>query len=130
VSDEIRLTLPRDRDFYGIAHLVVGGLAVRLNLTYESLEDLQLALEELLTEDEDEGADVTVAVRLENGTIHAAVGPFDADTLRHELDREREGGLGLRLVLDAVCDEVRVGERADGHWVEFEKRVEIAKDGA
>src|SRR5438128_12321457 len=91
MSDEIRLTLPRDRDFYGIAYLVVGGLAVRLNLTYESLEDLQLALEELLTEDE--GADVTVSVRVENGTIHAAVGPFDADTLRHERDREREVGV-------------------------------------
>ena len=33
MTDEIRLTLPRERPFYGIAHLVLGGLAVRLDLT-------------------------------------------------------------------------------------------------
>ena len=38
--DEITLTLPRQRDFHRVAHLVLGGLAVRLELTIETLEDL------------------------------------------------------------------------------------------
>ena len=42
--DEIVLTMPRDRRFYDIAHLVVGGLAIRLDLTVDNLADLQLAL--------------------------------------------------------------------------------------
>ena len=44
-ADEITLTVPRSPGFDGVAHLVLGGLAVRLNLTVESLEDLQLALD-------------------------------------------------------------------------------------
>ena len=48
MTDEIVLTLPRDREFHGVAHLVVGGLGSRLDLTIEHLEDLQLALEALL----------------------------------------------------------------------------------
>ena len=32
-TDEIRLTLPREREFHRVAHLVVGGLAVRLELS-------------------------------------------------------------------------------------------------
>jgi hypothetical protein len=42
--DEITLTLPRDREFHRVAQLVLGGLAVRLELTIEMLEDLQLGL--------------------------------------------------------------------------------------
>ena len=37
-GDEICLTLPADEAFHGVAHLVLGGLAVRLDLTYEDLE--------------------------------------------------------------------------------------------
>ena len=43
MTDEITLTIPRDRALYGVAHLVLGGLGIRLNLTIEHLEDLQLA---------------------------------------------------------------------------------------
>ena len=46
--DEITLTIPRDRALYGVADLVLGGLGIRLNLTIEHLEDLQLALETAL----------------------------------------------------------------------------------
>jgi len=47
--DEITLTVPRERPFYRVAHLVLGGLAVRLDLTYDTLEDLQaIAPRELL----------------------------------------------------------------------------------
>ena len=33
-GDEISLTLPADEEFRRVAHLVVGGLAVRLDLTF------------------------------------------------------------------------------------------------
>ena len=45
MSDEIILTLPEQPAFHDVAHLVVGGLGVRLNLTFENLEDLQTALD-------------------------------------------------------------------------------------
>jgi hypothetical protein len=100
---------------------VLGGLAVRLDLTFEHLEDLQLALAGLLEGQDDEG-DVTVTVRVMDDAIEASVGPFD-DRVRKELEREAGDEMGLRRVLDAVVDEVRVERRDDHDWVELRKRV-------
>ncbi len=60
--DEITLTIPRDRALYGVADLVLGGLGIRLNLTIEHLEDLQLALETAL--DRVRADPVTVTLRV------------------------------------------------------------------
>ena len=75
MSDEITLTIPRERDFLSVAHLVLGGVGVRLNLTYEVLEDLQLALDAILERDREPG-DVTIALRVGMNTIEAEVGPL------------------------------------------------------
>lgn len=120
-SDEIALTLPRERDFHRVAHLVLGGLAVRLDLTFEHLEDLQLALAGLLEGQDDQG-DITLTVRVKDDAIEASIGPFD-DRVRQELEREPGDEMGLRRVLDAVVDEVRVERRDDHDWVELRKRV-------
>jgi hypothetical protein len=125
MTDEITLTLPRERPFFRIAHLVLGGLAVRLDLTFEHLEDLQLALAGLLDRPGGNG-DVTVSLRVEAGTIHTLVGPFADAGLRSELeaDDEDDGELSLGRLLATVVDGVEVGERPGGLWVELTKRVE------
>ena len=66
--DEITLTIPRDRALYSVAHLVLGGLGIRLNLTIEHLEDLQLALDALLDRAREE-EQVTIAVSVREGAI-------------------------------------------------------------
>jgi hypothetical protein len=118
--DEITLTLPRERQFFSVAHLVLGGLAVRLNLTLESLEDLQVALDGLLDRD-DASAVVTMRVRVTDRGLEAELGPFDGAGLRSDLEREPGVELGLRRILDAVVDEVRVDSREDGAWVVLHK---------
>lgn len=123
-ADEITLTLPRERPFYRIAHLVLGGLAVRLDLTLEHLEDLQLALAGVL-ERHDEGGEVTVGVRVESDAIRTRIGPFGA-RLRDELERDRGGELSLRRLLDTVVDEVALTEREGAQWIELTKTVRSA----
>lgn len=127
MSDEIRLTLPRDPPFFGIAHLVLGGLAVRLDLTFETLEDLQLALENLLGGADGSG-ELTVSVRVDGDVLRASVGPFAASELPGlgEAGADQEGkpaGMTLGRVLDTVVDGVEVGERDGARWVELTKRV-------
>jgi anti-sigma regulatory factor (Ser/Thr protein kinase) len=119
-QDEITLTVPRDPRFYGVAHLVLGGLAVRLNLTLESLEDLQVALDGLLDR-EDRSDEVTMRVRVMDGGLEAELGPFDGTGIRSDLEREPGEELGLRRILDTVVDEVRVDSREDGAWVVLQK---------
>jgi anti-sigma regulatory factor (Ser/Thr protein kinase) len=104
--DEISLTLPADDAFRGVAHLVLGGLAVRLDLTYESLEDIELAVDTLLERRGDDG-DVTVRVRVDGDQLRTMVGPLRPEVLG-ELTREAGGGLDVRRILDATCDSVTV----------------------
>lgn len=119
--DEITLRLPRERPFFSVAHLVVGGLAARLDVSFEQLEDVQVALAELLEQQETE-REITVSVRVERDTIRALLGPFD-ESLEQDLARESVGGVGLRRVLETVVDHVVVTRR-DGHpWVELTKAV-------
>ena len=118
-QDQITLHLPRERPFFGVAHLVVGGLAVRHELNYEQLEDIQVALAELLEQHETE-EEITVSVSVDGDTIRAVVGPFDA-TLQQELDRDPDETPGLRRVLETVVDGVAVTDRDGRPWVELTK---------
>jgi hypothetical protein len=123
--DEISLTLPADNAFHGVAHLVLGGLAVRLDLTFEHLEDLELALDALLERTTaDEG--VTVRVRVLDGELKTSVGPFTA--VRKELESNEQ--LNLARILSTVCDQVDVTDRDGSEWVELTKRIETRKDAA
>jgi hypothetical protein len=119
MTDQIRLVIPSEEDFRPIAHLVTGGLGLRLDLTYDDLEDLQVALEALLALRDDED-DVVVELGMGEGALHAAVGPFTPEALRG-LD-EDSGELGLRRVLETVCDSFEREERDGGAWVELTKR--------
>jgi hypothetical protein len=121
MSDEIVLTLPRERRFYDVAHLVVSGLAARLNLTVENLSDLQLALDGLLPRRESEGA-VTVMLRIDGDQLAGRVGPFDAD-VRDELERVGLDGYGTQHVLATVFDSYRIEVEDGDAWVHFTKAV-------
>ena len=119
MSDEITLIVPAQEDFRPVVHLVVGGLAVRLDLTIDALEDLQVALDALLSARDDDG-DVTIRLRIGDSAIHATVGPLPLTVLE---DLEREGPeLGLRRVLETVCETVEIEERNGEAWVELSKQ--------
>jgi hypothetical protein len=120
-GDEISLTLPADEEFRRVAHLVLGGLAVRLDLTFESLEDLELALDALLQRTRGD-EDVTVRVRLLDGELRTIVGPLES--VSAELEDGAGDSLNLSRILSAVCDSVDIEERDGAEWVELTKRVE------
>jgi PAS domain-containing protein len=124
-GDEISLTLPADEAFHSVAHLVLGGLAVRLDLTYEHLEDLELALDALL-ERSPESHDVTLLVRVLDGELQTVVGPFTS--VRKELEEGGDDSLNLRRILETVCDGVEIVDRDGGQWVELTKRVGAATE--
>jgi hypothetical protein len=119
MSDEITLVVPAQEDFRPIVHLVIGGLAVRLDLTMDALEDLQVALDALLARRDDDG-EVNVRVIFDDRVMRATVGPLPAAILD---DFERDGQeLGLRRVLETVCETFELEERNGEAWVELTKR--------
>jgi hypothetical protein len=124
MSDEITLTIPREREFLSVAHLVLGGVGLRLNVTFETLEDLSLALDAILERDREPG-DVTISLLVGENTIEAAVGPL-RDGVRSELARESGEEVGLRRILDTLVDGVEVENRDGASWVRLLKTVEVS----
>ena len=122
--DEITLTIPRDRALYSVAHLVLGGLGIRLNLTIEHLEDLQLALDAVLERAREE-EQVTIAVSVREGAIETAIGPM-RDGVRDELEATEGEDVGLRRILDTLVDSVELTPRDGGEWVKLTKAVEAS----
>jgi hypothetical protein len=126
MADEFTITIPRERPFAAVAGLVVGGIAARHDVTLDVLDDLQLALDGVLERtDDDDGAQVTIELRVEGGTIEACIGPVTQSTAA-ELEEEAGDSLGLRRLLEAVVDSVTVAEREGGSWVELRKGYELA----
>ena len=119
MTDEIRLIIPAEEDFRPIAHLVTGGLAMRLDVTYDDLDDLQVGIEALLGLRDDEG-ELVVSLSAEDGVLHASFGPFPPEKVHAG---ETDGGLDLRRVLETVCDTHEVEERDGSAWVELTKRL-------
>ncbi len=127
IADEISLTLPADDAFHSVAHLVLGGLAARLNLSLEHLEDLELALDSLLERPSD-GREVTLRVLVEDSVLRTIVGPFNS--VRAELEEGGTNSLNLGRILRAVCDSVEIEDRDGSQWVELTKRLDTVKGGS
>jgi hypothetical protein len=116
-GDEIILTIPGEQPFREVAHLVLGGVAARLHLTFEGLDDLEIALDAVLERSPANG-EVTVRLRIDDGSIRAAVGPLAVDRLRAELESDPGEGVTLRRILDTVVDRYELDH--DG-WLELSK---------
>ena len=120
MTDEITLTLPREPEFHRVAHLVLGGLAVRLNLTIENLEDLELALDAILARTDPNAGDITVRMTPRDGRARDRRRSPRPSKVLDEIEREGEdGALGLRRVLESTVDDIHV----DGSWVRLTKKV-------
>ena len=64
-GDEIILTIPGEQSFREVAHLVLGGVAARLDLTFEGIDDLETALDAVLERTAADG-EVTVRLRIDD----------------------------------------------------------------
>jgi anti-sigma regulatory factor (Ser/Thr protein kinase) len=125
--DEFTISIPRERPFAAVAGLVVAGIAARHDVTLDVLDDLQLALDGVLERSDDDEGEVTIEVRVEDGTIETVIGPV-TDSTAAELEQETDDSLGLRRLLETVVDSVTLSERDGGSWVELRKGYELAEN--
>lgn len=133
MSDTVALSFPRDSRYYAVARLVVGGMAAPLQMSYDALDDLQLALSSLLDHEDlatqgvaADGLD-DIQLRLEVGEqqLVASIGAFLPGSVERAFERSANGGgaLGLRRLLDTIVDDVRVSTEGSTEWVTLTKRV-------
>jgi hypothetical protein len=124
-TEVISFSLPHEERFVNVARIVVGGLAARLDVPYESMDDLQLAVETILSESRYAvGPEVTIEVELENRSVNLLLGPLDEQEIRSDLEASDGTGLGLDVLLTAVVDSISFEDRAgQERWLRLEKGV-------
>lgn len=108
VNDKIALTIPADREFRGVATLVLGGIGSRLNLPYERMDDLQLAVLSVLEAASTD--EVSMEIVAEDHRVTVAIGP---------LVRGSAHANGLVRVLSKLVDSMESGVRDGdgGEWL-------------
>ena len=106
VNDTIVLTIPTDSAYRGVASLVLGGLGSRLDLPYERMDDLQLAVLSMLDASRDD--DASVEIQAEDEHVAVSVGPLRDDAADDD---------GLELVLTRLTDRIETARRDDASWL-------------
>jgi hypothetical protein len=130
VTSAIKLKIPHQRPYHGVARLVVGGLAARLDFSYESLEDLQLALASVLEQDAYMlESEVTVELDVGDEVLTMVVGPLNGDELRADLEERGNDQIGLGRLLGTLAESVAVERREDGDWLRLEKEIRPIRPG-
>ena len=117
-ADMIELTTPIGRAWEPVVRMVLGGIADRLDLGFDELDDLQLAVERLLAEGDPQDP-VTLSFELLNRGVRTRIGPLRDSALATALQGPPPGPgeLTLPRILQTVVDSYGVEEVADGHLV-------------
>jgi len=125
--ERIVLTLPGERRYVGVVRLFVGGLAARLDLGYETMDDLQLALESLLAKSRTR-EEITIDARLDGDAISILVGPFGEDPLR-AADAGPDS-IELRRLLSALVAGVESITEDEHCWLRLDVRIPAGSGSA
>jgi hypothetical protein len=123
--DRIELTAPVGRAWEAVIRMVLGGIGDRLDLGFDQLDDLQLAVERLLAEGDPQNP-VTLSFEIHDGGVRTRIGPLRDAALAEALQGPEPppGELTLPRILSTVVDAYGVEEVADGHLVvRLEKKV-------
>jgi hypothetical protein len=116
--DRIELTTPVGRSWEAVIRMVLGGIADRLDLGFDQLDDLQLAVERLLAEGDPQDP-VSLSFELSEGGVRTRVGPLRDAALAEALQgpEPAPGELTLPRILSTVVDSYGVEEVRDGALV-------------
>ena len=106
VSDRIVLTMPTETRFRSVATLVLGGIGSRMELPYERMDDLQLAVLSALDASDDET--VTLEVDADENSLRLALGPVRDGSSEDD---------GLVRVLSRLVDDVHHESREGVEWL-------------
>jgi hypothetical protein len=126
-DDEVRLAVPARPEFVGLARVTAAGLASRLGFTFDQVEDLRLAIDEMcfgLTGSK--GKDGILELRFllsPEGLTVQGKGSFSPPGPVHLSELSK-------VILDALVDEHSISDGADGPRFRLVKKREPKKVGA
>ncbi len=125
MADTIRLEVTASPSAFPVIRMVLGGVAARVDLSLDDIEDLYVAVEELLSaaEGQGEGPGHELTIEVVDHGLVVDVGPFRSNGLRELLMDDTSGELGLAAVMHSVVQSIEVCAAPDDCYrVVFAKR--------
>ena len=126
-AQRITLTVPGERRYIGIVRLFVGGLAARVDLGYETMDDLQLAIESVLGTSASTHP-ITLEANVAGNSVSILVGPLDRDPL--QADGSRPEPVELERLLSALVSGGKSISRDGACWVRLDVRIPAGSGSA
>ncbi|MBU2602147.1 MAG: hypothetical protein KKA32_08265 [Actinobacteria bacterium] len=84
-SDTVSLTIPRAQEYLPLFNMLLGGIATRRVLSLEALDDLQLAVDNVILEDRGTTGDLSLAVTLLEEALEIVISPLSDPDLHSTL---------------------------------------------
>ena len=106
-ADNVTITVPVD-GYEKVVRLVSAGLASRLGFGFESVDDLQLAIELVLRSVPSRGGSATVRMTSDGRQLSVTIAPVGALTLEQSLQPLDGAGVGLGASLERLVDTVEL----------------------
>ena len=96
-------------DYVGVARLVAAGVATRLALPYETVDDLQIAIETVLRSAFGPDDHATIGIVSDARSLAVSMGPVGPGALERRLhEHDEPGGIELGKLLAQLVDRVTV----------------------
>ena len=126
MADVIRLEVTATPAAMPVVRMVLGGVAARVDLSLDEIDDLYVAVEQLLSAATDSGEDPRHELTIEvvDDGVSVSAGPFRSSGLRARLVGGDAGaGFDLHTVMRGVVESVEVCAAPDDcYCVVFAKR--------
>ena len=126
MADLIRLEVTATPAAMPVVRMVLGGVAARVDLSLDEIDDLNVAVEQLLSAASDSGEDPRheLSIEVVDDGVSVSAGPFRSSALRARLAGDDAGtGFDLKTVMRGVVESVEVCAAPDDcYCVVFAKR--------
>jgi len=120
LSDALVLTFPNESRFFALVRLVLSGLAAQLDLPYEQVDDLQLAVEGALAGESPPGDVVTLRIEPREESLSVSLSPISSGA---SSNAEGGDGLGFNRIAGKLVDVVEIVTVDGSDWLRLEKRI-------
>ena len=121
-TDTVTLTIPQDVEYHSLFSMMLGGIALRRDLSIETLDDLQLAVDSILAEEENLSGQVSMSVDLYEHGLDIRLGPLTREDLRQTLllgtvpPGAEDRCIDVCLILRSLVDEYEVVDLEPGSY--------------
>jgi hypothetical protein len=84
-TDTVTLSIPQEAEYLSLFGMILGGIALRRDLSLETLDDLQLAVDSVLAEEEVFSGQISMSVELSEQALDIRLEPLTKKDLRETL---------------------------------------------